>query len=163
MNPIILVLVALGLVFLFARVASSTGAQSSTAAYIKAQYGELAGKYAIRYGIPSATILGVIWQESAGDPNAKGSIGERGLMQLTQGALADVNSRYNVGIGWDSLYAPDANIHAGTAYLAICRLAFSGNLQKAIQAYNVGMTKVAREAEAGLGYYNSVQAKSAQF
>lgn len=137
--------------------ASTTGKKGMSD--IRTKYGIYASRYALLYGIPYDVVLAVIAQESNGDPNAKGSIGERGLMQMTPAALQDVNARYKLGLSFDDMYDAEKNIQAGTAYLAICKSFFYGDLQKGIQAYNAGMGTVSKNANASIAYFQAVEAK----
>jgi soluble lytic murein transglycosylase-like protein len=126
---------------------------------IQMKYQALTMALAKRFSIKQCTIIAVIAVESGGDENAEGSIGERGLMQLTPTALEDVNNLYNLGLTWDDMYIPERNITAGAAYLAILKwryLADRGNEDKAIQAYNYGASRVNRNPDAGLEYLAKV-------
>jgi soluble lytic murein transglycosylase-like protein len=91
------------------------------------------------HNIPAARIKAHIVVESTSNPNADGLDGEVGLMQITQGALNEVNKRFlpNAPFKLNDLYTPSNAIFAGTAYLQILfeRL---GSLDKASEAYNIG-------------------------
>ncbi len=108
------------------------------------------------FNIEQNIILGIIAQESGGDPNALGTIGERGLMQLTKGALHDVNQYYNQNFTFDDMWIPIRNIKTGTYYLAWLKDRFNGNINLAIQAYNAGIGNVRKNNETGTGYRNKV-------
>ncbi|MFA6152988.1 MAG: transglycosylase SLT domain-containing protein [Chitinophagaceae bacterium] len=155
---VIIIVLAIALVLFTAFGMPSANAGTAMQA-IKDKYRIPAIKYGVLYGIPFDIILAMIQQESSGNPLAKGSIGERGLMQLTPPALQDVNAKYKLGFSFDDMYDAEKNIQAGTAYLAICRAYFYGDLQKAIQAYNAGMGTVSKNPQASIAYYNSVMDK----
>lgn len=101
-------------------------------------------------------ILGMIAQESLGDPNAKGAIGEIGLMQITRGAMQDVNDIRGKNFKIEDLEKPVINIEVGVAYLAIQKGRMYGDLFKAIQSYNAGAEAVRKNSKAGLDYLDRV-------
>src|SRR3989339_571724 len=76
----------------------------------------LVNEIAPRYGLAPALILGMIHVESRFNPNARSSVGARGLMQLMPQTARSVASR----MGRDSydLEAPSDNIELGVAYLS---------------------------------------------
>jgi soluble lytic murein transglycosylase-like protein len=118
---------------------------------------------AARYGIPERRLYAMIAVESANVPTAKGSAGERGLMQMKPAALADVNRRFKLGITFDDLWDPEKAINAGAAYLRIQVDAFGGNLDLGTQAYNKGAGAVALDKTAGLDYLKKVKAAESTF
>jgi soluble lytic murein transglycosylase-like protein len=91
------------------------------------------------FNIPESRIKAHIAVESAGNPNAKGSAGEVGLMQLKPGALSDVNKKYlsSAPLTLDDLWQPNYAIAAGTAYLKILYDQL-GDLDDASAAYQGG-------------------------
>lgn len=97
-----------------------------------------------RYGVNDSLIRAVIMKESSWDPNAyKIEINKidmsQGLMQLllstAEWILKDPNITRN------QLYNPSINIEAGTKYLAYQLKRYSGDIKKALAAYNAGSTK----------------------
>lgn len=102
-------------------------------------------------------IMGMIAQESAGDPKATGSIGERGLMQITIPALKDVNDLTGAELLWSDMWKVGPNLKAGILYLGIQKTRMKGDLFKAIQAYNAGAGAVNRNPRAGLDYLERVK------
>lgn len=84
-------------------------------------------------GIDPNLITAVIMTESGGNPNAIGSAGEIGLMQVmpATGAI--------YGVSRDQLFDPYYNVMAGATYLK--DLTSKYGLQGGIQAYNLGETK----------------------
>lgn len=117
------------------------------------------------YGIPRKRIASIISQESQGDPDATGGIGEMGLMQLTPGAYAEFKKRYakdfsfGVGFGKSPLYEPRTNIFVGTGYLRILFDKY-GSLDDATKAYNSGTDF---NDEAGLKYLAYVKSYERQY
>ncbi len=83
-----------------------------------------------KYGVPVEWILGVMMQESGGDPNAGSSAGARGLMQLMPETFA------GLGVG-DNILDPKQNLEAGVKYLSQMHEQF-GDWTKAVGHYNCG-------------------------
>lgn len=71
-----------------------------------------------RYDVPAELIRAVIWRESRFHPNQVGDHGERGLMQITEGAASDwaKAEKIETFVPTD-LFDPKVNIEAGTWYL----------------------------------------------
>lgn len=109
-----------------------------------------------RFGVPEKRIRAMIIVESNGYRDVTGSAGERGFLQMMQGALADVNARFGLGFSWADMYDGEKNIYAGTAYLAITTRFFGGDLDKGTRAYNAGMGAVSRSQTAGAAYLQKV-------
>lgn len=112
------------------------------------------------FGVDPKIIGGIIMQETRGNANAVGAAGERGLMQLTPGALQDVNARYGLNYSFEEMFQPDKNIRTGTAYLAMQIRYFNGDVQKGIRAYNVGAGNVNKSPLAGETYLAGVESFS---
>lgn len=108
------------------------------------------------FNLPALRIAAMVVNESSGIPLKVGLIGERGLMQITPGALADVNTNFHYGLSWEDMFNPEKNILAGSAYLKLKVNEFSGDLNKGTQAYNAGAAGVRRNPMAGLEYLNRI-------
>ncbi|MEZ5449846.1 MAG: transglycosylase SLT domain-containing protein [Thiolinea sp.] len=83
-----------------------------------------------RYGVSADLIKAVITVESCFRRKARGSLGEKGLMQLMPGTAR----RFNVKRGYNSW----ENVHGGTRYLGYLLDRYNGDKQRAIAAYNAG-------------------------
>ena len=79
-------------------------------------------KYADLYNVDPFLILGIIYTESSGNPEAESftidkngnkNIIARGLMQLTPIAVKEVNRLYNRYFIFDDMLNPEANIECG--------------------------------------------------
>ncbi|MFH1091422.1 MAG: lytic transglycosylase domain-containing protein [Pseudomonadota bacterium] len=90
-----------------------------------------------KYKLDPALIKAVIKVESAFDPHAVSWAGAQGLMQLMPDTAA-LMSVVNV-------FNPQENIHGGSRYLRQMLDRFSGDLNLALAAYNIGPERVAKE------------------
>ena len=114
--------------------------------YKKTNYDTIIQETAQRYCVDPALIKAVIWQESEFKPNARGSKGEIGLMQIRaeQGAAADWAAAHNTIIPSKGLlFRPELNIEIGTWYLAQALRNWEGykhQYELALSEYNAGRT-----------------------
>ncbi len=103
-----------------------------------------------REGGPSVLLLvALIEQESRFDPRAKGTRGSLGLMQVRPFVGAEVAAR--IGVPWQgerTLFDPVANLRIGAGYLAELLVRF-GSWERALAAYNMGPTRLARRLARG--------------
>lgn len=90
-------------------------------------------------------VAAVIEGESSFNPNAKGPVGEIGLMQIRPSTGKWIAKKLKIKwTGKDMLRDPSMNIKLGTAYLAFLREQFDGHGQLYVAAYNMGSTNVKR-------------------
>ncbi len=82
-------------------------------------------------GLPLRLAAAVVTVESGWRVNARGSSGERGLMQLMPATARMMGARGN-------LYNPRVNMRAGTKYLHWCYRRARGNVAVTIGCYNRG-------------------------
>lgn len=66
--------------------------------------------------IPPEWIMAVILTESSGDPAADSGYA-RGLMQISEIVLRDINKRFDLNLKFSNMYDPEKNILVGTKYL----------------------------------------------
>lgn len=100
---------------------------------------------ATKHELDPMFVSAVIEGESSFNPNAKGPVGEIGLMQIRPSTGKWIAKRE--GIKWtgkNMLKDPAMNIKLGTAYLAFLRQQFDGHGQLYVAAYNMGSTNVKR-------------------
>ena len=121
-----------------------------------ARYDEWIIQAASRYGVSPSLVKAVIWRESRFHPDMQGAHGERGLMQVTEGAAQDWARAEKIGIFVPAdLMDPKTNIEVGTWYLANALRRWSGKddpVPFALAEYNAGRTRVMRwEKTSGLG------------
>jgi soluble lytic murein transglycosylase len=98
-----------------------------------------------KYQFDPIFLLAVIENESNFNPEAIGSAGEIGLMQLKPETARWIANKYNLPWnGPESLFDPITNIQIGSAYLSYLREEFKSESQLYIAAYNMGSTNVYR-------------------
>ena len=79
-----------------------------------------------KYGVKEGLVKAVITVESCFKQSARGSSGEKGLMQL----MPSTARRFN----FKSSYSPWHNIHAGTRYLSYLLQRYDGDLNRTVAA-----------------------------
>ena len=98
----------------------------------------------------SSDLYAIIAVESSGNPDAKGSAGEIGLMQISNLAAMNVNQIYHTDFNKDNLRNPYDNILAGVMYLSIIHTYFP-SWDDVIMAYNIGLGNVQRGKKISTG------------
>lgn len=130
-----------------------------TAQYVKSLYWKTIQYFAGLYNLPAKRIASIIAQESAGNPNAKGGVGEIGLMQLRPETIDRINKELkldktiidiqhnNADNIWNKLFGniydaysinyfdPNVNVQYGSAYLRML-VDQVGDLNTATRMYN---------------------------
>ena len=87
-----------------------------------------------QHGVSPSLIKAVITVESCFRSKARGSLGEKGLMQL----MPATARRFNIRNG----YSPQQNISGGARYLSYLLQRYSGNMQHTVAAYNAGEGRI---------------------
>lgn len=98
-----------------------------------------------KYGVSKDLIKAVITIESCFKPTARGTSGEKGLMQLMSGTAR----RFGVSNG----YSAWQNIHGGARYLSYLLGHYQGNAKRAVAAYNAGEGNVGVGGKIPNAYY----------
>lgn len=101
---------------------------------LKNDYSDLIVKYAKRYGVPVNLAHAVVSVESKGNPKARGSAGEVGLMQIKPATARMMGYRGTT----KALYDPETNIRWGMQYLATAHQLGGGEVCGTILRYNAG-------------------------
>lgn len=118
------------------------------------RYDRLIADAAERYGVSPALVKAVIWRESRFHPHMWGGRGERGLMQITEGAASDWAKAEKVETFVPTdLFDPKTNIEAGTWYLARALKHWSAKddpIPFALAEYNAGRSRVNRWELSGM-------------
>lgn len=120
------------------------------------RYDDLIEQAARRYGASPSLVKAVIWRESRFQPGMLGTRGERGLMQITEGAARDwaKTGKIETFLPTD-LLDPKTNIEAGTWYLSKALQHWTVKddpVPFALAEYNAGRTRVIGwEKKSGLG------------
>ena len=115
------------------------------------RYDAIIWETANRHDVDPYLIKAVIRQESRFNPNVRGKAGEVGLMQITEGAVADwmrVNKRAITFPG--GTFDPEMNIEIGTWYLARACSRWRTHPKSdvlALSQYNAGPTRAKRWAK----------------
>lgn len=108
-------------------------------------YQEMIEREAARYGLDPLLVVSVIRVESGFAPDARSTVGARGLMQLMPDTAAWVARKVKLtGFSTEQLEDPETNIHLGCYYLGYLRRQFPGELSLMLAAYNGGEGNVAK-------------------
>jgi soluble lytic murein transglycosylase-like protein len=101
-------------------------------------YDSLIQQIAAQFAVPAALVKAVVWQESNFNPNATGTKGDSGLMQV----MPDTARILGFQGSQSELYDPTVNITLGTRLLADnIRQARNHDIAIAISAYNAGFSR----------------------
>ncbi|SKA91251.1 LysM domain-containing protein [Thiothrix eikelboomii] len=100
-----------------------------------------------KYGVKEDLVKAVITVESCFKKTARGSSGEKGLMQL----MPATARRFNLKNG----YSAWQNVHAGTKYLSYLLARYDGDLSRTVAAYNAGEGNVRPGGKIRNHYYVS--------
>jgi soluble lytic murein transglycosylase len=111
-----------------------------------------------RYGVPIALIKAVVWRESRFNPNARGSAGELGLMQIQEDAAREwAEAEHIAGFDHAQCLNPQINTLAGTWYLHKLLKRYTKTddpIPYALADYNAGRANVLKW-NSGAGATNS--------
>jgi soluble lytic murein transglycosylase len=117
------------------------------------RYDTMIADVAHKHGVDPLLIKAIVWRESEFHPDKKGTSGERGLMQVSEGAAADWARANKVETFTpNALFAPRMNLEIGTWYFkkALQRWASKDDpVPFALAEYNAGKTRVDRWIEGG--------------
>ena len=93
------------------------------------------------FGFSKAIVLAVIKTESNFDAKAESSANARGLMQITEVALSDINKFLSEEYTFRQMFDPATNIRCGVCYLSRLYEKYK-NYDTAFAAYNAGQGNV---------------------
>lgn len=111
-------------------------------------YDTLIDDIGAKHGIDPQLIKAIVWRESAFHPEKVGGAGERGLMQVGEGAAADwaKAEKIETFVPTD-LFDPRTNLDVGTWYMSRALTRWKGKrdpIPFALAEYNAGRTRVER-------------------
>lgn len=98
------------------------------------QYMDIIAKYSAAYGVPTSLAHAVIHVESNFRPNARGSAGEVGLMQIKPATARMMGYTGSV----KGLFNPETNIKFGIKYLSMAHELGGGTTCGTVLKYNAG-------------------------
>jgi len=103
-----------------------------------------------KYSIDPVFVVSIIRTESGFNPDAVGSVGELGLMQLKPKTGEYIAKRFKIPYkDSSSLRDPVRNIQLGVAYFSYLREKFKNHSYRYIAAYNSGPGVVAKVSKRG--------------
>ncbi|MEO9338137.1 transglycosylase SLT domain-containing protein [Mesorhizobium sp. SB112] len=108
--------------------------QAAAPAVTDKKYGTIVQRYAAAYGVPVSLAHAVIRVESNYRPDARGSAGEIGLMQIKHATARMMGYSGSA----KALYDPETNIKYGMKYLGMARNLSDGSTCGTILKYNAG-------------------------
>ncbi len=96
-----------------------------------------------KYQFDPIFLVAIIENESNFNPEAIGTSGEIGLMQIRPETAEWIAEKLHISWkGAESLFEPETNIRLGSAYLAFLRDTFNSKSQLYLAAYNMGTANV---------------------
>lgn len=122
-------------------------------------FSDLINLYSVKYDLDPSLVASIISQESHFKPTAVSETGARGLMQIMPTTWREFNPGSQCtgehdppATGSDCIFAVEANLRTGIAYLRALLDRFDGDVIMALAAYNAGAARVMRfEAEEAAG------------
>ncbi|NLL05810.1 MAG: transglycosylase SLT domain-containing protein [Clostridiaceae bacterium] len=114
-------------------------------------YEDLVLKAAQKYNVEPELIWATMKEESTFKHDVSSWAGAMGLMQIMPATGKDIASRLNTTIEDSDLLNPEININFGTFYINSMLKMFSGDIDRAMAAYNGGPGNVSRWNNSPLG------------
>lgn len=114
-------------------------------------YEDLVLKAAEKYNVEPELIWATMKEESTFKHDVSSWAGAMGLMQIMPATGKDIASRLNTTIEDSDLLKPEINIKFGTFYISSMLKTFSGDIDRAMAAYNGGPGNVSRWNNSSLG------------
>ena len=98
-----------------------------------------------KYNYDPIFLLAIIKTESSFNPNAVGTSGEIGLMQIKPSTAEWIAKKKNfIWVNRDELFNPDYNIHLGALYFKYLKKSLKSKASDYISAYNMGPANLRR-------------------
>lgn len=130
----------------------------SIADLVPEQYRMLVLDVARHEGLEPRVLASVGWVESRWDPQAAGSSGEIGIMQIMAGTADWIADQ--MGLETYDLIDPATNVAMGARYLRLL-IDEHGSVEEALAIYNAGPAYRTRAPQAARGYVDRVRAAQA--
>jgi soluble lytic murein transglycosylase len=120
---------------------------------IEKQFLPQIGVAARRYGVDPLLIRAVVWRESRFHPEARGTRGEIGLMQIQENSAREwADAEHIQPFAHEQCFDPGTNVFAGTFYLGRLLRRYNGAddaVPYALADYNAGRSNVLKWKSAG--------------
>lgn len=107
-------------------------------------YRDYVNEYSKIFDVDPYLVFATIKAESNFEKDATSSKGAKGLMQILDNTGEEIFDKLKVSENKRDLYNPEINIMVGTFYLSELLDRYNGQEEKAVAAYNSGMTNVDR-------------------
>lgn len=114
-------------------------------------FNEAVLKEAAEFNLAPNLIWALIREESSFKSDAVSRAGALGLTQLMPPTAMDISSQLKLKVTEKDLLKPDINIRFGAYYLSSMLARFSGDIDKALAAYNGGAGNVKRWSQNKIG------------
>lgn len=114
-------------------------------------FDEVVVKASKEFGIEPNLLWALMREESYFMPDAVSRVGALGLLQLMPSTAKEIAVRLNITYNEKDLLNPETNIRFGAYYLSKMLKMFSGNIDKALAAYNGGAGNVQRWSKSRIG------------
>jgi len=114
-------------------------------------FGEFVLKASEEFNVEPELIWATMKEESTFKPDVSSWAGAMGLMQIMPATGKDIASRLKTTIEDKDLLNPEINIRFGTYYISSMLKMFSGDIDKAMAAYNGGPGNVTRWNNSSIG------------
>lgn len=125
------------------------------------------GAAARRYGVDPLLIRAVVWRESGFHPEARGTRGEIGLMQIQENSAREwADAEHLQSFTHEHCFDPGTNVLAGTFYLGRLLRRYGGAddaVPYALADYNAGRSNVLKWKSAGAATNSAVFLKQIGF
>jgi soluble lytic murein transglycosylase len=114
-------------------------------------YEDIVLKASKEFNVEPELIWATMKEESTFKHDVSSWAGAMGLMQIMPATGKDIASRLNTTIEDNDLFNPEINIRFGTFYISSMLKMFSGDIDKAMAAYNGGPGNVSRWSNSPMG------------
>lgn len=107
---------------------------------------DLINQFCDEYLVPKGLIASMVLAESWDNPLKTGTVGEIGILQVTEGAFNEVKNYFKVNYQYNQLYVKKLGLLTGILYLKLLHEKYNLSWKNAVKAYNVGPDLKPKEA-----------------